>query len=309
MGLSKFVFGLVRWGAICTLGFVVGNVQAKSMSIDLVLTQADAETNHLDTTLTAFAFDKSVRDTNVAIMTGNILTNLDISYDSLTHEVTLYSIGFSGGFIRLNNMSLTLPFELRGRIATYTKGIAGTLVSPLGHSAVAGVSFNAISHKLLLNQGLVTTYGTGMVGGLFDPIRRNLSIDPMEISSRTRGNIYVSLENSDGYQAVYRVNLILPVVYNENFLDREMIMVTFDGRGIIAATGTFILPICPLYSDLAGNDCRIDIADLLAFSEQWLASSDQIHCPLSADLYGEDCYVDLNDFAVLANDWLVQDHP
>jgi len=75
------------------------------------------------------------------------------------------------------------------------------------------------------------------------------------------------------------------------------------------ATGTFTIPICRLLSDLAGDDCRVDLADLAVICEQWLASSDQDPCPLWADLAGQDCFVGLDDLLVLAAEWLAPDQP
>jgi hypothetical protein len=305
MKTVQFAFGLMRWWAMGAVGFVVGNSQAKSLSVDLTLTPADHETNRLDTTVTAFAFGSVVRDTDEAIITGNILTKMEISYNSLTHEVFLHSIGFYGGSIHLSTMTFTLPFGRLGKIETHTMNISGIPISPSGSRIVTEGFFEGINHKVLFNQGLITTYGLGMTGDLFDPIRMDLSVEPIQIVSKTWGNVSVVLENSDGYQATYRIRLLLPMVLSEDLVNDKTALVVMQGLGNITATGTFILPACLLNSDLTGNDCQITLDDLLVFSGQWLAFSNQRPCPLPADFSG-DCSVGLNDFAILAEEWLAQ---
>ena len=299
--------GLVGRGILCVLGFATGRIQARSIPVDLPLLPPGPATNRLAATLTVYALGTSASDNDTATVTGNVNANLDISFDRLTHEVAdVNSLAFTGGSVHLSDMSFTLNYGfLLGRIEARTTQVAGTPSSPSGPGPVQAGHFNTIDHGLVLNQGSLTAYGTGLVGTLFDPITRNLAEQPVEASANTVGDLSVRLESIDA-QANYRVDPVLPVAYNDVVALDGSVTTAMVGDGVIEATGTFSIPLCDLRSDLAGDDCQIDLCDLQAFSNQWLGFSDQSPCPLAADIAGDDCHVDLSDLTILAAEWLAQ---
>ena len=305
MRRSEWVSAMLGWGVLCAAALVPGQIQARTQSVNLALSPADTQSNRLATTLTVdiAALNQRGSDSDTATLTGNILANLDLSVDPSTSAVSaVHSIEFTGGLIHMSNMSFHISF-LFGSITldVNTTGIAGIPSSPSGPGPVMGESFNTIDHPFVFNQGVITY--SGLISGVLD-----LSASPIEASADTVGTISVSLEKIDGNQATYQVHLIVPVLFSELIISTGSTM-TVAGSGRIAATGAFTLPICRLHSDLAGADCRVDLADLAAFSQQWLASSDQIPCPLSADLAGQDCLVGLDDLLVLAAEWLASEQP
>ena len=281
-----------------------GAVWAEAVSVELGLVPPD-ETNLLEMTLTATISGDSISDSDTATVTGSVTTDLEVYFDPATHQVAdVNSMAFTGGRLYFSDVSFTLDLGIFGKIHATGTGIAATPTSPWGPGAVEGGNFNTIDHVLVVAQGLFNAYGTGIIGGFFDPVTIDLSVEPMEASADVIGTIAVSLEALDEGEATYNVVLNLPVQFDEIVLESEMVTVSVQGVGLVEAAGSFTRGICALRTDLAGDDCRVDGADLAAFCDQWLLYSDLIVCPLSADLAYDDCYVDFADFAILAHDWL-----
>jgi hypothetical protein len=180
--------------------------------------------------------------------------------------------------------------------------VLGTLDTPSPPGAVNVGAFEANDHVLVLNGGTISVRGTGIVGGLFDPMTIDLSEDAVGLTTDGIGYVGASLVMIDGAQATCEAVLAMPVEFNEVLSDAGGAQVGFSGSGTVEAIGQF--NICTLRSDLAGNDCYVDILDLSAFADEWLAYGDLELCPFVTDLWGGDCLVNLADFAVLASEWL-----
>lgn len=311
MRQSKRMLQMAGWVLLCAPLLVPGPVQAGIVGVDMPLVPADAQSNRLAATLTVTFVGVKVSDSDTATLTGNLLANLDLSIDPSTSAVTeVRSIEFTGGLIKMTDMSFTLNFGfLLGKIQANTTGLTGYPSSPNGPGPVAGTSFNTLDHSFVFDQGKVTAAGTGYVGTLFSPINQDLSAEPIVATADAVGTVSVALESIAGDLATYRVKLILPVVFDQQVPVNESVTAGFTGTGTIVATGTFTIPICRLLSDLAGEDCRVDLADLAVFSEQWLALSEEVPCPLSADIAGNDCFVGLDDLLALVAEWLASGQP
>ena|GEM_PF-3799550 len=297
---------LVVLGAgLCVFAAAPGEVVGEVISAELNVVPSD-EVNRLEMSLTASGDGGEISDSDTSTVTGAIKADLEIYFDPATHEVTdVNSIAFTGGRIYFSDVSFTLDFgPLFGKVNAVGTGIAATPASPSGPGPVEGESFNTLDHVLIVDEGLFNASGTGVIGGLFDPMTIDLSVEPMEISSEATGSISVALEAVEGGGATYSVTLNLPLEYDMLLLETQMFALYFQGSGVVAGTGSFTRGMCTLRSDLAGDDCLVDAADLVVFSDEWLSYSDLPVCPLSADLAYDDCYVDFADFAVLAQEWL-----
>ncbi|MBE0535704.1 MAG: hypothetical protein IH624_08535 [Phycisphaerae bacterium] len=308
--MRRFGFvGVLVWGMLSVACAGGGRMQAERIAVDLVLSPPDAGTNRLQTTLTVYAMGTSARDTDTATVTGTMQANLGVFIDDATYEVAdVNSLEFTGGAIRLSDMSFTLNYGfLLGRIEARATGIGGAPSSPWGPGAVEAERFDTADHLVLLNEGSVAAWGTGLMGALFEPVTLLFADAPIEARADAVGTVAVRLERIDADEVIYRVDLMLPVAYDELSPINESVTAAITGGGVIAATGTFSLPRrCRFRADLTG-DCRVDLYDLMAFCDQWLTAAEEDPCPLSADLAGADCYVDLDDFAVLAEEWLGSD--
>ncbi len=300
---------LPAWSIFAMCVFAVGSTPARTLSVDLPLIPAEDQTNRLATTLAVTALNNARSDSDTATLTGNILADLEISFNPSTHEVAaVHSIEFTGGRVYMSNLSFTLSYGfLLGKIEAQSTGVSGFPSSPSGPGLVMGDTFSTIDHSFVFNEGSVSAYGTGLLGGLFDPINLDLSEEPLQASADTQGMISVRLADLTGDQAIYQVYLILPVIFTQEFPVAEGVTASFTGNGTIVAAGSFTIPICPLHSDLVGEDCRVDLSDLAAFSQQWFLWSDRLPCPLTADLEGQNCIVDLNDLAILVTEWLLSE--
>ena len=283
--------------------FPTKQVKAKIVSVDMGLSPSQYPTNVLEVTLTATVSGIKVNDSDSTAIEGYASIALQVELDPVTHEVVdINTIEFTGGVISFTNMSFNLNFGLFGRIIATTNGVLGMLDTPSPPGVVDGGEFEANDHVLILNGGTISIQGTGIAGGLFDPMTIDLSESPVSLTTDGIGYVGASLVTVDGTEATYEAVLVMPVEFNEVLTDAGTVQVSFSGSGTAEAIGQFA--ICVLHSDLAGNDCYIDILDLGAFANEWLAYSESEPCPLAADLYGGDCLVNLADFAVLASEWL-----
>jgi hypothetical protein len=271
------------------------------VSVDLV----GLPDNHITATLTMTAMGAPQHDSDTGAVTGNVTAELDVRFDAGASEVAdVNSIRFTGGALQLSDMSFTLDYGFFGKVNASTTGLGGRPDSPSGAGAVMDEMFDMINHVLIFDQGIMYASGTGIVGGLFEPMTFNLSDSPMMLSGDDTGSVSVALESLEGYEATYSVTLILPVDSDEIVYGDESLEISFNVSGVVAARGYFVRSLCPLRADLAWGDCLVDEADLAVFAEEWLAQGDVDDCGLSADLSGGDCYVGFGDFAVLASEWV-----
>ena len=282
-------------------GVFGGQAYGEVVSVDLV----SLPESHIDASVTVTAMGISRTDSDTTTAAGNVTAELGVYFDAGMPEVAdVNSIRFTGGQLEFSDMSFTLTFSFLGKINATTTGLGGKVDSPFGAGAVRDENFETIDHVLILDRGVMYASGTGLVGGVFEPMTIDLADEPMVLSGDDTGSVSVVLESLDGNEATYSVTLTLPVNYDNIILDDGLVRIDFAGSGVVQAQGYFVRFLCPLRADLAGGDCWVDEMDLAVFVDQWLAYGDVEDCWLSADLSGADCYVDFGDFAVVAGEWL-----
>lgn len=242
-------------------------------------------------------------DTDTSNLSGNVLADLQIDFDPVTHDVNqVTGLEFTGGTINLTETTdFHLDFSFSGDINAAGTNISGTLDTPDPPQAVSGTTFNASEHQLILNSGDFIVEGSGMIGGFFDPFTFDFSTDPVVSSNTGTGTILISLLSVDGLTATYQIILTMPIDFNKQIFSNPSITMVLAGSGTLHAQGQFSR--CTLRADLT-DDCLVNWDDLVEFCYQWLASDESQPCPLTADLTADDCHVDFFDFAILAYEWL-----
>jgi hypothetical protein len=283
---------------VLVLSVLAGQLYGETVFVDMEVLPGC----NIDATLTVTGvLDGS--DSETTTVTGNITAELDIFFDAGIPEVAdVNSIRFTGGQLHFSDMSFAINFGFFGAMYTALTGVGGNLDSPYGAGIVVDGEFDCTNHVLILNQGMIDVWGTGIVGETFEPMTFDLNEESMVLSLANTGVVSAALESLEGNEATYSVTLNLPADFDEVLFGDETVSVDLAGSGVVEAHGSFVR--CPLRADLAGEDCQVDEADLAVFIDQWLVSGDIDDCGLSAEMYGEDCYVGLGDFAVIAKEWL-----
>ena len=288
--------------AVGVFASLTGDVEAEIAQADMILSPSQYPTNVLEFALTATVSGIKVSDSDSTAIEGCTSATLQVELDPVTHEVVdINTIEFTGGVIAFTNMSFSLNLGMFGKIIATTDSVLGTLDTPSPPADVNGGSFESNDHVLVLNSGMISIQGTGIVAGLFDPMTVDLSEDAVSLTTNGIGYVGASLVAIDGARVTCEAVLAMPVEFDEVLTDAGGVQVGFSGSGTAEAIGQFT--ICTLQSDVAGNDCYVDILDLSALANDWLAYSDLELCPFVTDLCGSDCLVNLADFAVLASEW------
>ncbi len=210
--------------------------------------------NQFEITVTAEAFGQTPSDSDTATVTGNMVATLGVEFDPATQEVTsVDELEFTGGTIHLSDVSLTLNFGfLLGRVDVTGSGVSGTLDTPDPPGAVTGGEFNTAEHLVILNEGQFHAAGTGLIGGLFDPITIVLSEQPIEATSEMTGRLDVSLHEVVGEVATYDALLRLPVDFDEEIYNQDGVVVTLAVAGTLEAAGQFSRPV-PLPAEVVAR--------------------------------------------------------
>ena len=212
---------------------------ATTVPVTLALTPP-GDVNRLDLTMSAEAFGISRSDSDSANVTGNMVVELDVDFDELTHEVGgVNQFEFTGGRLNLSDVSFSLNFGFLGTVAASGSGISGMLDTPVPPGTVSGGEFNTAEHLMILDNGQFHAEGSGLLGGLFAPITINLADVPIEATTDMTGYLDVSLQSADGETVTHNVVLTLPVDFNEVVYEAEGILVNMAAVGTLQATGQF----------------------------------------------------------------------
>jgi len=216
---------------------------ADTASVDLVLVPPSGGVNRFDITVVALDWDTERHDTDTTTVTGNALSVLTFSLDPTTCEASVTGLEFTGGRIAISNPSFSLSYGLLGSINAAGGGISGTLDTPVPPGSVFGSTFQASEHEMILDQGTFHASGTGVVGGLFDPMTINLAAAPITAPAQGTGVLSVSSPAVAGRAGTYDVTVTLPVNFNERVLDNDPLFVDVVGTGTLKATGQLTYPL------------------------------------------------------------------
>ena len=296
--------GLVAFLVLMSAGNVTA--VAEVISADLPLLPPGAAANRLETTITARILGLVRSDSETVDITGDVEAELGVSFLPSGEPDAVTTITFTGGRIRFSDISYRLSYGLLGYIDIRGTAISGTLSTPSPPGSVSQGAFDTIEHRLILDTGIVVATPGGAIRQFFDPTTVDLSAQPMETTSAGQGQVAVELDSVEYPMASYTVRISVPIDFDEVMLEdpENGLEGRFAASGVVVAEGQFTRPICSLRADLAGEDCCVDLDDLLVMVAQWLAYADPADCPLIADLDGADCYVGLADVAAIAPEWL-----
>ena len=184
-------------------------------------------------------------DSEVAELGGTQPLHLEAAFNPLTHQCTPAGLEFMEGDIDVVN---TLNFNLDlgsyliidlGNVVATASGIGGRLDTPRPLSRVSGESFPLADHELVLNQGTLSGYGTGLAANFLDPFSIDLAADPVQGSlGAGNGTVTVSSPTVVGTVATYTVTVEIPVNFSDLVMDDDPVDVTITATGTTRWRGT-----------------------------------------------------------------------
>ena len=225
--------------------------------IDLTLTAPSATANFVDATLEVDiilgplpedVFTAS--DEQSGAMTGNMLVQLEIDFNELTHQVEdVTAIEFTGGRTQMNNATFRLDYlQLGGAVVAVSAGIQGVF-SSLEHPsemilppALPGQPFEffASDHLLMFDQGAFNAVGEGAFSTVTASVVLDSGANSLDSISGRFGTIAVSLAKVTGTKATYNATIRLPVDFSDPAaLNEDQMKARILGTGMIEATGQF----------------------------------------------------------------------
>jgi len=206
---------------------------AERISVDLDIPPS---TNTL--TMTIAAMDRD--DTQTATVSGNLLANLDMTFDNATQALTsIDTLELTGGRFVVSNLTFLLSYGFLGHIDITAKDVSGTFRTPNPPSLVTAGSFNAADHQAIFDKGILRAEGTGLVGGLLpvNPYVVDISQDPLIATNTGAGTVNVTAYTVAGNTATYDLSLRMPV--NVDQLVNPEPAVSVNIVGTLIASGQF----------------------------------------------------------------------
>ena len=225
-----------------------GMAAATELPLNFALTSGDGY-NRFAITIDPVGISQLSPDTETANVYGGMQTNLDLTFDPVTHAATVGGISFVNtqpGSLAFSNMEFNL--KAFGLITVETidvNNLAGTLNTPSPPGVVTGGLFAVDSHQFIFNAG--TLVGTGQAS-----LNMDLAATPLTSAlNGAAGTITISAPSVVGNLATYNADLLLPI--------SSTITVT-TGVNVVA-TGTFhsttqftqVLQTMSLYWDANGT--------------------------------------------------------
>lgn len=168
----------------------------------------------------------------VSTVTGDIPTELDLTFDPGTYAPTVTGITFpeqSPGNISLSNMYFEFNYGIESADSQNLQASLHTLTAP---GPVSGGSFPMSYHEFVLNSGTITT--NGIYGASLDFGQQPVSSGPIVGSP---GVITVTEGSISGNTVTYNADLLLPVSLNQQMSVNPSL--TAIGSGTFHATGSF----------------------------------------------------------------------
>lgn len=227
---------------VCALGasafLSVSAAATELLPVDLRLVPPGGGKNAIDLTIEGDVLGTKKTSSDSADVSGNMLATLGIAIDPATYEVVrVETIEFTGGRIAISDTSFSLNWGLIvGRVDIDATGVGGTLRTPNPPGLVADGLFNAAEHEVVLDAGVFSARGTGLIGGFMpeNPYVIDLAANPLAATTDAIGSIAVSSPDVAPGTVSYDVTLTLPV-----FLDQ--IVLEEPGQASVRVVGTATL--------------------------------------------------------------------
>ena len=191
----------------------------------------------------------SSSDTETTTVSGNMVMDLDCTFDPNTFEVTsVTGMNFTGGTFAFSDVHFDLPFSYSiiglGHVYADGEGVGGTFntANPFPPANVTGNhDFDMTDHEVVVNQGTLDIHATGIVGNYVDPMTYDLSTPANWIYATTEGSGYIAVAKRAGADHVYDVHVEVPLDIDETIYDDGDISATLKttSTAIFATTGSF----------------------------------------------------------------------
>jgi len=286
----------------------VAPAAAGIVSVDLLFAPPAGDINRMNITLTITlpAPLGTTSDTETASVTGNILADLTMDFDPVTHGAVATGLEFTGGAFDLSPLDFELDYGfLVGKINVDGQDMRGTVDTPLPPGTVADGHFPSDQHVAIINHGTLTMEGSGWVlGGLMEPTTINLADDPIAAPGQGSGTLTVSPPTVLDNMATYDVTTNLPMTIDVDYTDPDTgVTARIEGSAIFRATGQFprMLPPATLPGDANGNGF-VDDDDLSILLANW-EQDPAVLADWPLGDFTDDTNVDDDDLAVLLANW------
>lgn len=234
----------------CALGLsVVVSASAWAVElvpVDLQLVAPGGGRNVIDLTIEGDVLGTKKTSSDSADVSGNMLATLGLAIDPATYEVVrVETIEFTGGRIAISDTSFSLNWGLIvGRVDIDATGVGGTLRTPAPPGLVADGLFNAAEHEVVLDAGVFSARGTGLIGGFMpeNPYVVDLAASPIAATTEAIGSISVSAPDVAAGRVSYDVTLVLPVFLDQVVLEEPgQAAVRVVGAATLESRGRIVL--------------------------------------------------------------------
>ncbi len=223
---------LAAWSAAPAGGEIV--------AVDLTLDPPFGLVNALNVSIIAnVTGGGSTADADITAASGNMLAELQATFDPVTHAATVTGLEFTGGRVAFANMSFLLDFRAFGTVAAVATGMGATPDTPLPPGWVTGTTFPTVEHEVIFDAGTVDVNTSGLIAQVLGPFSYGFSLNPLAVTTDAPGTLIVSAPSIVPLIATYDVLLSVPVDFSEIMLQETGVLVELGGVGTIQASGQF----------------------------------------------------------------------
>lgn len=250
---------------ICLLVPAVGVAQgAEIVSVNLPLVVPSGDINRLNVNLSVTILGVTDNDDDTAMVTGNILADLTMDFNPVTHGAVAAGLEFTGGVFELSPLDFTLDYGVLGTLTGDGQDMLGTMDTPLPPAAVTEGQFLAEEHVAIISHGTITIEGHGLVlGTAVAKTTLNLADNPIPAVGQGTGTLTVSAPDINDGVGTYDVTVDLRMELDGEFTDEGSgVTARGTGTGRFRAQGQFSRTL-PLPGDADGNGV-VNAADYIA---------------------------------------------
>ena len=248
------------------LGAFATSAAGEQLAVNFILTPPTPTQNTLPITVSAsidtgFPFGTlSDSDSDTSTFSGNMLANLDLSFDAAGSVTSLNTLAFTGGRVQFDDdllFQLSYAFGLASVNAS-ASNLAGVIQTPLPPAPITGNSFSLALHTLTINEGTLVATGSGLA----DDVNQTTRFDTAAITAPLNGTatISVQLDQVLGPFAYYTATVTAPFSYNNALDISPEISASVATAGTFVAQASFSRPL--LTPGDTDGDSDIDDADL-----------------------------------------------